>query len=102
VSTEAKRILAEYGELRLGPSNDFTVLDPSVEDEIMEQLTWCERALARSIYPLGYSEHQDRAYLLVDEAGVVYDLVLDDAPGVGVSAELRPPHPPSRRRCLIW
>lgn len=86
---EAKRILSRYGQLRIGPSNDFTVLDPSVGDEIREPLRWCERVLGRSVYPLGYSEHQDRNYLLVDEAGVIYDLSLDSA-DPAIPAELRP------------
>ena len=72
VFPEAERILAEFGNLRFGDRNDQVRLDPSLGQEIVEQLKMYERELGRRLYPLGVWQHQDRIYLLVDENGVVY------------------------------
>src|SRR5437867_2138353 len=72
VFPEAKRVLAEFGNLKFGTANDHVHLDPSSGEEIAEEIHLYEAALGRSLYPVGFMEHQDRIYLLVDENGIVY------------------------------
>jgi hypothetical protein len=89
VFPEARRILGAYGGLRFSDRNEWTHLDPSFGKEILPQIAWAERELGRALYPLGYTEHQDRIYLLVDEAGIIYSMALDDGPGPETTADLR-------------
>jgi hypothetical protein len=69
---EAQRVLSRFAGLRFGDRNDFAVLDPCAGEEEVGQIRQCERKVGRRMYPVGFAEHQDRAYYLVDEAGVVY------------------------------
>ncbi len=85
---EARRVLSEYGNLKFGDRNEWVHLDPSVGDEVAEQIGRWEKEIARPLYPLGFTEHQDRIYLLIDEEGIVYTLCLDDAPGQHVDSDL--------------
>ncbi|HEX2973072.1 MAG TPA: SUKH-3 domain-containing protein [Tepidisphaeraceae bacterium] len=70
----AKRVLAEFGNLKFGNSSERTWLDPSSGDEVADRIWECEGKLGRRLYPIGYYEHQDRDYYLIDESGIVYEL----------------------------
>jgi hypothetical protein len=69
---EAKRILARYGGLTFGPKTDYTRFDPSAGEEVADDIKEYQKQVGRRLYPVGYREHQDREYLLVDEAGIIY------------------------------
>jgi hypothetical protein len=72
---EARRVLAEFGGLKFGNRNDGVVLDPSLGEEVAEEIKAFERKLRVRLYPVGVMDHQDRHYLLVDEHGIVYTLI---------------------------
>ena len=69
---EAKRILAEFGGLKFGQRTNFTWFDPSAGEEVVGEIRQFEVLCGHRLYPLGFREHQDREYLLVDESGVIY------------------------------
>lgn len=77
VFPEAKRILDSFGGLNFGNRNEYARIDPSSGDEALSQIRECERKLSRRLYPVGYREHEDREYFLVDETGIVYLLIGD-------------------------
>jgi hypothetical protein len=52
VFPEAKRILSQYGDLKFGDKNEWMRFDPSVGNEIREQIGWGETQIGRSLYPL--------------------------------------------------
>jgi hypothetical protein len=70
----AERVLAEFGNLRLGHTNDSVTIDPSVGEEIVEEIKRYEQVLGHRLYPIGVWTHQDRIYLVLDEIGRVYTL----------------------------
>ena len=91
VFPEAKRILTEYGGLKFQRSSEVVHLDPSTAEPIVGQIRRYEEASGRRLYPLGFYEHQDQLYLLIDDQGVVYTLtLLDDAPEPLASSALEP------------
>jgi hypothetical protein len=75
VFAEAQRVLAEFGQLRLGTRHDRIHLGPSVEDDIVGEIKTYERRLGRRLYPIGVMEHQDPVQLLLDDHGIVYTLM---------------------------
>jgi hypothetical protein len=70
--SEAERVLRQFAGLEFGNRNDYARLDPAAGDEVVGPIRECERKVGRRMYPVGFTEHQDRAYYLVDETGVVY------------------------------
>lgn len=74
VFPEAKRILAEFGDLRFSSPAESVHLDPSVGEEIADQIKVYEKKLGRPLYPVGILEGGDTLYLLVDDKGLVYAL----------------------------
>jgi hypothetical protein len=88
VFPEARRILSRFGGLKFGDRNELARLDPSSGDEVSDQIRACEKLLGRRLYPLGYREHQDREYVLVDEAGTVYLLAGDTLHLLAASFEI--------------
>ena len=67
----AKEILTRYGGLKFGPSTDYARLDPSLAEEVVNEIKEYEKKIGGRLYPLGIREHHDREYLLVDETGVI-------------------------------
>lgn len=88
VFSEARRILSEFGNLKFGATSEWVRLDPFVGEEIKNQIAWSEKATGRSMYPLGFMQHQDVEYLIADENGYIYHLTLDGGPEPDVTANL--------------
>lgn len=85
---EAKRVLAEYGNVRLGDRNEYYLFDPFLGEEGAKEILPFERILGRRLYPLGINEHQDVLYLVIDEKGIVYGIMLDECEPLASSFEV--------------
>jgi len=72
VFPEARRVLTKFGGLRFGGSNEYICLEASAGEEVVDQIRKCEAKIGRRLYPVGFREHQDREYFLVDEDGTAY------------------------------
>ena len=72
---EVRRVLAEFGDLKFGKSNDYVRIAPSEAKNVVEEIRRYEALIGRRLYPLGVMEHQDRHYLVLDENGIVYTLI---------------------------
>ena len=75
---EAQRVLTEFGNLRFGDRNDYVELDPSLGENGADEILPFQEELGTRLYPVGIMEHQDRVYLVVDEKGLVYTVLLDE------------------------
>jgi hypothetical protein len=75
VFPEARRILAEFGNLHFGNQNDFVIFSPSEADEVLEEIKLYSKITGRQFHPVGVMQHQDRHYILVDEMSIVYTLI---------------------------
>lgn len=71
---EAQRVLAEFGGLKFTKPYGSATLDPSVGEEISEEIHAYEKKLGRALYPVGIIDGGDTLYLLLDESGLVYTL----------------------------
>jgi hypothetical protein len=74
VFPEAKRILAEFGDLKFSDRTESVDLDPSVGEEVADEIRVFEKKLGRPLYPVGILEGGDALYLLIDDKGFVYAL----------------------------
>jgi hypothetical protein len=90
----AKRILSEFGNLKIGPSTDITVLVPMAATEVANEIRSYEVMVGKKLYPLGYREHQDREYLIVDDIGRIY-LLTDGLKAMASSFERALPY-------IVW
>ena len=87
VFPEAERVLGRFGGLKFGDRNEHARLAPAAGEEEAGRIGECVRKLGRRLYPVGYYEHQDREYYLVDEAGIVYLLTGDTLHALASSFE---------------
>jgi hypothetical protein len=72
----ARRVLTEFGGLKLGDRTEDVRLDPSLSDaECLAEIPFYEGKLGRRLYPVGVIEHQDQVWILLDEQGFVYTLL---------------------------
>ena len=53
-------------------------LDSSLGEEGADEILPFTTVLGKRLYPIGIMEHQDRIYVVVDEDGIVYTVVLDE------------------------
>lgn len=69
---EAERGLSEYGNLEFKEPSQHVRIDPSVGEEIIEEIRKYEEQIGTSLYPIGILEGGDTLFLLIDTRGVVY------------------------------
>lgn len=75
VFAEARRILGELGDLQFGdPHWEMVRFEPYPPPEVLPHITQFAAQIGRQVYPIGYNEHQDRVFLLIDDEGTVYTL----------------------------
>jgi SUKH-3 immunity protein len=73
---EAERVLRQFGNLRFGARDVVVDFNPALGEEVADEIRMFESQLARRLYPVGIMEHQDRDYLLIDQGGIVYTLMV--------------------------
>jgi len=47
----AKRILTEFGKLKIGPNDNYTRFEPSVEEGVASAIKRFEKEIGRRLYP---------------------------------------------------
>lgn len=68
----AQTVLAEFGGIKFGGPGNIVAFEPSNGDEEAKSIHQYETLTGRRFYPLGFREHQDREYLIIDTQGIIF------------------------------
>lgn len=87
IHPEARRILDRFGQLTFGDQYEKVTFEPTLADEVAEEIQAYESLLENGLYPLGRIDQDLLRYILVDALGFIYFLNHDLLEPVATSFE---------------